>query len=485
MSSRQIGRIVVAVLAAVGVAAPARAAVTAAPGYAVRTIPTPGTVQDSVARRDGAIFVGQGAFGVGLQQIVRIDESGTTELASGFNSLGGMDLGPDGTLYVVDNGGNGPGALTGDTVFAIPFALTRTTSLPAVGLEVVPAGTIPAAQDVLVVPGALIVSDAVGPGAGRVVRVKGTKVTELITGLDYTASLAFAGGRLLVGNLDGSFVGAVYAYTLAGVPVGDVATGLSGNYAHVVDNDGDVLVSGGFADDFSSSIVAVDAMGGVTERARGFSFSSEMYQDVARAETLALDFGVSAITAICRDTDDDDVCDADESPCEGGVAASKVSLAIAKLDTPAGDDTLSLKGQVVLPTPIAPALDLVANGVRVSVSDAEGEILDAIIPGGAVDPVLKSGWKVNAAGTAWKFASKTGIRGIVGVTVKLSTKTPGLVEFSVKGKGGSYATSSVDLPLTASVSVGAPGQCGDAGFPGPSPAPACAFDAKGKKVVCK
>ena len=103
-----------------------------------------------------------------------------------------------------------PAPLTGDTVFAIPDALTRTTALPAVGAEVVPAGTIPFAQDVALDGADLIVSDGVGPGAGRVVRVSGGVATNLITsGLDYTAGVTVDGTRLLVGNVDASFVGSV------------------------------------------------------------------------------------------------------------------------------------------------------------------------------------------------------------------------------------------------------------------------------------
>ncbi|TMA82945.1 MAG: hypothetical protein E6J77_15055, partial [Deltaproteobacteria bacterium] len=84
--------------------APTRsAAVVAAPGYAVHTIPTPNTVQGGVVRQGAAIVVGQGSFGGGTEQIIRLDGAGTTVIATGFNSLGGFDLDTTGTLYVVDN----------------------------------------------------------------------------------------------------------------------------------------------------------------------------------------------------------------------------------------------------------------------------------------------------------------------------------------------------------------------------------------------
>ena len=69
------------------IAAPAGAAPVAAPGYALRTIPTPGTVQGGVVERDGAILVGQGSFGAGLQSIIRLDGSGVK--AKGTVSAGG------------------------------------------------------------------------------------------------------------------------------------------------------------------------------------------------------------------------------------------------------------------------------------------------------------------------------------------------------------------------------------------------------------
>src|SRR4029453_18486354 len=319
-------------------ATPGLAAITAAPGWAAHSIPTPGTVQGGVVRRGDSIIVGQGAFGAGLQQVIRLDAGVPTTIATGFNSLGGFALDGAGTLYVTDNGGNLDGAATGDTVFAIPDALTRTTVLPAVGAEVVPAGTIPFAQDVALDGTDLIVSDGVGPGAGRVWRVSGGAATNLITGLDYAAGVTVDGKRLLVGNVDGSFVGSLSRYTLAGKFVTSVASGLSGNYAHAIDSAGDILITGGLTDDFSSStVIAVAPGGGITQRAAGFMFSTELFHDTARDETLVLDVAVSEITAICRDTDGNGVCNADE-PCIGGVGVAKPKVQLKKLDTPAGDD---------------------------------------------------------------------------------------------------------------------------------------------------
>jgi len=285
-------------LAAALAATPAPAQITAAPGWAVSSIDTPGDVQGGVVRSGDAILVGQGAFGAGQMSIIRLEGVVATTIATGFNALGGFALDDAGTLFVADNGGNLAGAATGDTVFAIPNALTRTTALPAVGAEVVPAGSIPFAQDVALDGADLVVSDAVGPpAAGRVVRVSNGMVTDVVTGLAYAAGVIVDGTRLLVGNVDASFVGSVTEYTLGGMLVGPVVGGLGGNYTHVLDNDGNVLVSGGFTDDFSSStVIAVAPGGAVSERASGFTFSSEMFHDAVRDETLVLDVGVGQVT---------------------------------------------------------------------------------------------------------------------------------------------------------------------------------------------
>src|SRR5436309_12968265 len=82
----------------------ARAAVMAAPGYAVHTIATPDTVEGGVVRRGDAILVGQApSFTAGAQSIVRLDAGCPTTTATGFNSLVVFHLPPGGTPYAPDN----------------------------------------------------------------------------------------------------------------------------------------------------------------------------------------------------------------------------------------------------------------------------------------------------------------------------------------------------------------------------------------------
>jgi hypothetical protein len=491
------------------VASAARAAVVAVPGYAVRTIPTPDTATGGVVRRGDAILVGQGSFGAGGESVIRLDgDGGATTIATGFNALGGFDLDATGTLFVSDNCKECPGASTGDTVFAIPDALTRSDAVAALGAEVVPAGTLPYAANVLAAPdGTLLVGDAAGPGAGRVVKIVGATPSDLITSLDYVGGLAITSTMtLLVGNVDGSFVGSVLKYALDGTASGTLVGGLPGEYAHALDSDGLLLVTGEYSFDCSGQLRAVAADGSVAERAHGFCFSADVFFDTARDEALVLDGGASGadakqIVAICRDQDGDGVCDVDDDcpldadadqadtdgdglgdacdPCTGATIA-KQKLTIGKLLTPTGDDTLAFTGAMTLPT--TPALDPVTAGARVLV---EG-VIDATIPGGAYDSTTKTGWKTGKNGSFTYKNGSGGVSGIVRLALKGSKKVPGTIKFAVVGKKGSYPVDPAHLPSQATLILdAAAGQCGDAHFPGPPPAPACVYKPKSGKVQCK
>jgi hypothetical protein len=450
-------------LAALLVTTAGRAAVVTAPGYLVRTIPTPDVVQGGVVRRGGALLVGQGAFGPGGEYVVRLDGNGTTVVATGFNSLGGFDLTLDGALLVVDNGGELPGAVTGDTLFEIENALTRTSAVTAAGREVLPVGTIPAAQDVLVIPETVLVTDAAGPGAGRVVQVtEDGEAIDLITGLDLLGGLAFVtGGTVIAANVDGSFAGSLLRYNAYGHPAGTLVSGLSGAFAPVVDTDGStVLVSGGVAEDGSGTIVAIAPDGTVSERARGFAFSTEMFLDVARAELLVLDVGARAVTAICADGDADGVCDADD-PCTITRPVSRSRLTIG------AGRRLRFSGR----TPVEEAFDPAANGLRLVLEGGAGTVIDAAVSGGP-------GWRVTARGRRWTYRGRPGAAsGIARITLRVRA---GMLAFDVVARPG-RRPSPADVPLRASL-VLHPGEirraCGVA-------TPACVFRRGGSVLRCR
>ena len=111
-----------------------------------------------------------------------------------------------------------------------------------------------------------------------------------------------------------------------------------------------------------------------------------------------------------------------------------------------------------------------------------------IIPGG-LDPATGAGWKTNRAGTAWRYRNPQGPSGIVRVRIRSRRRTPGWLKFVVTGRHGSYALSPTLMPLKGTMIIDAPlattGQCGEALFPGPPPAPHCAFNAPHSKLRCR
>jgi YVTN family beta-propeller protein len=170
-----------------------------------------------------------------------------------------------------------------------------------------------------------------------------------------------------------------------------------------------------------------------------------------------------------------DACD----PCTGGAPVVKPRLTLGKLLVPAGDDTLAFTGTVTVPT--SPTIDPPASGVRVLVSDVHGApVLDVTVPGGAL-------WRTS--GATWKYTAARGVPGITRISIHGNATAPGTLVFKVKGKGLSLAVMPGALPLTATLVVDVPvattGQCGDARFPGPSPAPQCAFNTRGSTLRCK
>lgn len=273
--------------------------------HIVGSIPLPGTVQGDVVVTGTAVIVGQGSFGAGLQSIIRRDWDGTvTTLATGFNSLGNFAATADGAhLFVTDNGGELIGAVTGDTLFVLDDPRTASSPVTSSGREVAAPGSIPFAQSIAIGPdGQPYVGDAAGGTDGTILRRHPFLYGPLAThaaGFGYTAGLAFGvDGHLFVGDVDGfTFAGRVVELDAAGSFVGDLATGLSGALDLAFARDGRLLVSGGFTGDFSSStVVAIDDSGVVTELAHGFGFSTGMDVDPVSGRIHVLDFGASAIT---------------------------------------------------------------------------------------------------------------------------------------------------------------------------------------------
>ncbi len=158
-------------------------------------------------------------------------------------------------------------------------------------------------------------------------------------------------------------------------------------------------------------------------------------------------------------------------PCE---AITEGFVKVAHVDLPAGDDDLAFKGSILVTPPVATALDPVTSGIRVRLVDGATTVLDAVLPGGAYDPLLKTGWKTNKTATRWTYVGpKIGAPGKITKVVlsDRSAKAPGLVTFEVTGKDGDYA---VGPQVVASLELPATGGCFEATFPATPPAkPSC------------
>ena len=160
--------------------------------------------------------------------------------------------------------------------------------------------------------------------------------------------------------------------------------------------------------------------------------------------------------------------------CATPGAVVEPRIAVRRLATPPGDDTLFFQGQVTVPHPFSPALDPVAAGVGIVITDsASARLIDRLVPGGAFDPVTRVGWKAAPSRGTWKYVNRSpdAPAGIASVTIRdLSRKAPGLVQFSVRGWRGAYAADPAKLPLTGLFVLDPPtaetGQCGQAAFPG-------------------
>jgi hypothetical protein len=82
---------------------------------------------------------------------------------------------------------------------------------------------------------------------------------------------------------------------------------------------------------------------------------------------------------------------------------ARASLRLTRLGS--ADARLRLKGKFPIPTPVAPALDPIRNGVRLALLDRVGVVVaSAVIPGGGFDGTR--GWSANGAGTRWTYSDR-------------------------------------------------------------------------------
>ncbi len=285
------------VLCAWMAAAPAATqAALIAPSYVVTEIAVPDFAAGDVVVVGGALFVGVGPGFVGGQQsVLRIDGSGTTVIAQGFQGLGGFayDAVND-RLLVSDNALEAPGAVTGDTVFGIPAPLGAfPTPAAAAGLTLLPAGSLPGVADIQLDPSdptgdSLFATDAVTNEVLRIALGAGT-VTVLQSTAGFAAGLAADAATLWFGEVafDAAFNpdGSVQSVPLPGTGVASLlVSGLPGMFDLELASDGSLLATAG------DSLVRIDPLTGETTTvATGFGFATGLFE--AGGTLWALDGG--------------------------------------------------------------------------------------------------------------------------------------------------------------------------------------------------
>ena len=297
-----------ALAAGVGVAlAPSVGSATViAPGYVVTEIALPDYAAGVVVVVGDALFVGIGAgFVGGSQSVLRIDAAGPTVVAQGFQALGGFayDAVND-RLIVADNGLEAFGAITGDTVFAIPSPLGAfPTPAAAADLALLPAGALPGVADIVLDPSdpsrdTLLVTDS--SATDRVLRIAlGTgDVSALQPIAGFAAGLAADASTIWFGGVafDAAWnaIGTVSRVPQPGVdPATEVATGLPGQYDLELASDGSLLSTSGGA------LVRIDPLTGETATvATGFGFATGLFE--AGGSIWVLDGGFPGVASVFR-----------------------------------------------------------------------------------------------------------------------------------------------------------------------------------------
>jgi hypothetical protein len=284
----------------------AQARAISAPGYTITEIALPGYAQGDVVVVGGALFVGIGpGFSGAAQSVLRIDGSGTTVVADGFNSLAGFAYDAVGDrLLVSDNGLEALGSETGDTLYTIASPLgSFATPLRAADVELLPAGSIPGIADIVLDPNdpnRAFVSDASSsfPPAGRTLAIDLSTgaLSVLQTGLGYAAGLAADAGTLFLGDVNGfSFAGEVSAVVLPGATGAraPVVGGLGGQYDLEVAADGSLLSTS------LGDLLRIDPTTGVvTVVASGFGYATGLFE--ADGTIWVLDGGFPGVPSVYR-----------------------------------------------------------------------------------------------------------------------------------------------------------------------------------------
>jgi len=143
-------------------------------------------------------------------------------------------------------------------------------------------------------------------------------------------------------------------------------------------------------------------------------------------------------------------------------------------------------------TPPVHPVDMTPDGTKLLVTNTADDRLEVLTLGGAL-PVpafaVPGGPSWTQGATSSVYRNRFGYQGITRVVVKKIAKTPGQLRFAVVGRGMTLAVTPASLPLRATLVIDVPttstGQCGEATFPGPAPAPHCGLSGTGKTAFCR
>jgi hypothetical protein len=255
-----------------------------------------------------------------------------------------------------------------------------------------------------------------------------------------------------------NFLGSVRRVGADGSSIaGALVDGLSGAFGLAWDDlDEQVLVTGGFTADFASSnVVAVDTTGATSEIATGFGFSAGVSWDAMRRRALVLDFGVTEITAICRDADGDGVCD---GVCGSPTMLERVRVATSGLGGVPGEQAVNVRARLRVPD--APEIDPTVAPLQVVVRDAAGQVLfESFVPT-TPDTGGGTGWRSKRKGRVWSYAAAGA--GVTAVKVRAGKSNGGRRRVKVRVEATGLDVSAEALPLSVTIAIDADQQCGTA-----------------------
>jgi hypothetical protein len=193
------------------------------------------------------------------------------------------------------------------------------------------------------------------------------------------------------------------------------------------------------------------------------------------------------------DCDDGNLCTEDACNLGAGVCVhtdaplpiAYAALGVRSLNT-AGKAVLSLRADVPLAIPIAPAIDPAVDGLHVQLVDKLGAVRDAIdLPGGMRDHGQPVGWSTNRNGLSWRFRDSTANARVGGARVVVN-KATGRVRVQLTASRGTLPLTSGDAPFVVRVRLGAgTARCGAVTFDVGAITPTCTFSRNGSSIRCR